>query len=529
MKRSNKLLALALGACLFETTPSFAAVESTESQQARLEEAIQKVNSQTEALRAEIKQLKAELAEVKKEKRVSRHRSEKARVTPPAAETSTAEIAPRKNYTPYSLLSIPQLNMMPVITGPLPAGSADLDPSAFISFQNGMSQGLFYLQQQKALETKLGDIPPPYAERPQLTLSGKLEALGSIQSPASGPTNSSIDLVTAELEAFAQVSQWASGFLAITYNNALLDPVLNGSGNPTNNSNFFLNRGFLTIGNLKKSPIFFSAGQMYAPFGDYVSNMLTNPLTKVLGRSVTRAAQLGFAKDDFDASVYAFDGAANIGNNMVNKWGANAHYKLHLGKTLVALGGGFINDISDSQGAQLTGAPLNSGLFGGFSQTPATETLMHYVPGADLSLLIARGPFYFATEGITGTRPYDPRDMSFNGRGAEPKAAHFEVGYNFNTFGKKSIFNVAYGRTWDALAIALPQESYIATYSISIWKNTVQIFEFRHDVNYAATDTSTGACSFTDPQGRVFTTCPGPLDGSGGSTNTFLVNFGVYF
>ena len=69
--------------------------------------------------------------------------------------------------------------------------------------------------------------------------------------------------------------------MSIDFDNApLRNPLTLGSGNPINNSRLFLQRAFFTIGNLDTSPIYFSMGQMFVPFGDYTTYQLSNPVTK---------------------------------------------------------------------------------------------------------------------------------------------------------------------------------------------------------------------------------------------------------
>lgn len=529
MQQYNKILALAMGVCLFDMTPSLAASTSasTDSSQASLESAIQKVNLQTLELQKEVKRLRAELQKMKQSKQPVKYENKKHQNKSVVAAQTASHPAV---FSPVSgtLANIPKLHASPIVNASLPAGSTDLDPSAFISYQNGMSQGLFFLKQRQALEKLLKGAPLPSASKPQVILSGKLEGQAIWQDPYNGQDTSSIDLVTAELDTYLEVSPWASGFMAIEYNNSSLNQVLLGSGNPVNNSNIFLNRGYITIGNLSKSPIYFNTGQMYVPFGAYSTYMLTNPVTKVLGRTNTRAAELGYSKDGLNFSVYAFNGSATTGSGQVDNWGLNGNYDFNFGEYNATLGAGFINDLSDAQGAQQTGSGT-SGTFQGFSQSPVSETLVHYVPGVDLNAYLSRGPLYFAAEGIMATREYDPTDMSFNGVGAQPKAAHFELGYIFKAFEKRSTFSIAYEETWEALALGLAKNSYVATLNTSIWKNTVETLEFRHDVNYASGDTSAGACSFTNASGTVIaTTCPGSVT-SGGQQNTILLQFGVYF
>lgn len=519
MKQYNKILALVLSVCLFKMTPTFAASTSDNTQES-LESAIQKVNLQTTELQKEVKRLRAELQKIKQEKQLEQHVTTSKTVNKTVTESNTPSAVSN------TLLNIPKLFASPVVNASLPNPSTDLDASPFISYQNGMSQGLFFLQQRQALEKSLKGAPLPSATKPQVILSGKLEAQGTWQSPYSGTNNNSIDLVTAELDAYAEVSPLVSGFMAIAYNNSSLNQVLSGSGNPVNNSNIFLNRGYITIGNLNRSPIYFNIGQMYVPFGTYSSYMLSNPVTKVLGRTNTRAAELGYDQNGLNFSAYAFNGAANTGNTTINNWGAQTSYDFNFGEYSATLGAGFINNIANAQGAQLTGgAP---GTFAGFSQSGVTETLVHYVPGVNVNAFLGKGPLYFVAEGTAATREYDVTNMSYNGSGAQPKAAHAEVGYVFKAFDKPSVFSVAYEQTWEALAMGLPKNSYVATLNTSIWKNTVETLEFRHDVNYGSGDVATGACGFTNLSGDVFVVCPGPV-GSGGQQNTILAQFGIYF
>jgi len=515
MKPRNKLI-VAMGVSLFALgmTPSFAATSSAD-----LEIAIQKINQQTAELQKEINRLNAELKQVKKESRAAK----KPKHSTHAKETTEPAQPPQ----PRPVASFPQAMASPVVNAPMPGiTSLDLDASNLISYQNGMSQSRFFLKQQQAQTKQLNGAP----FLPEVILSGKLEGLGFWQSPyGTGAYSSGIDLITAELDIYAQVSEWASAFMAVAYNNSSLNQVLYGSGNPVNNSNIFLNRGYITIGNLDKSPVYFSTGQMYVPFGAYATYTITNPLTKVLGRTNTRAAELGFDNSKgLNASIYAYDGAANEnGSNTINNWGANAGYNFTVGGMTTIIGAGYINNIANAQGAQQTSGAAGTS-FAGFSQSSATENLVNYVPGANLNLFLGKGPVYFAAEGTMATTSYNINNMSYNAAGAQPKASHLELGYVFKMFGKRSVASVAYERSWEALAMALPQQSYVATLNSSIWKNTIATLEYRHDVNYSSNETAGGSCIASTGDGDL-AVCPSVNQGLGGSQNTILAQLGVYF
>ncbi len=107
--------------------------------------------------------------------------------------------------------------------------------------------------------------------------------------------------------------------------------------------------------------------------------------------------------------------------------------------------------------------------------------------------------------------------MMFNGRGARPQAMDAELYYNFHVFNKPTVFSVAYDKSWEALALGVPEQRYIATLMTSIWRSTIEQIEFRHDVNYGMGDTASGASIVT------------PATAKGGVSNTVTAQIGIYF
>ena len=58
-------------------------------------------------------------------------------------------------------------------------------------------------------------------------------------------------------------------------------------------------------------PLYLTAGQFYMPFGRYSSAMVSDPYTKVLGRTLARGIELGYTQqstNSFHAEVYGFQG-----------------------------------------------------------------------------------------------------------------------------------------------------------------------------------------------------------------------------
>ena len=94
-----------------------------------------------------------------------------------------------------------------------------------------------------------------------------------------------------------------------------------------NNSAFNLNMGFVNIGNLDKTPFYFTAGQLYVPFGRYSTSMVSAPLTLNLARTKTRPFILGYKSQEDTgpfAAVYVYRSDTIFGKSGVG--GANLGY-----------------------------------------------------------------------------------------------------------------------------------------------------------------------------------------------------------
>jgi regulator of replication initiation timing len=522
------ILSLLAGACLIPTTSGFA-----KTSEEKLANAIDQLMQQTAELQKEVLSLRDELNQVKQENQQLAS-NQKTLPTRPAAKPGSRvnaandDTQPVKGETPSSEAAqekyefISYLLGTPVITSPTLSVRSQFDAADLIVNYPGINEDLFFLRQQKRIADVIGYENLPSKNRPILALSGMIEALLSYQNPfGPGPTTNSLELSEVELDVYAEVSRWAHGFLSILFDSSTLDPNLTGSGNAANNGKLFIDRGFVTIGNMTKTPIYFSAGRMYVPFGRYSSNMYSNPVTKSLGRTNVNAALLGYATDNVNVAAYFFDGGTTVGQSGIGGWGANLGFTAsNLEKeTDVVLGVGFINNLADSQLAQ---SPSG----GGFSANATTEKLQHVVPGVNVHAGASKGPFSFRSELVMATTSYATSDLTFNGSGASPKAVHAEAAYGFDIKERPSNISLGYGHTWEALGLSLPQNSYTATFNTSIWKNTVQTLEFRHDKNYASTDTAGMICDPMNTGIAGFCMMP-PVPGS--TQNSIFARLAVFF
>lgn len=511
MTFSKKIIALG-----FVLGMSVASSFAADNHSIQLEDQLKKVTAQTIALQKQVESLQKELNQMRQTKASTTVKS-------PVAED------PIKNTkkSRHSIIN-EDINLNKpilgnhVISAPYVGRRTAYDASDLIVIASSMNEDLTFLRWRSDYETRHADLYEAYKDSPVIALSGKIESQLIWQDPYVGSKQSDIDLSSAELDTYAQVSDWAFGYMTFNYDDSPLDPTLEGNGNREGNSRLYVNRGFLTIGNLNKSPLYLTMGQIYVPFGYYSSYFVSSTLPQILGRIKTRAVELGFAKGGFNASVYAFSGNTIDDNRRIDNGGANIDYKFKTDKFTGLLGASVVNDLAESQGLQDTGAGL--GYFQGFAINDQTEQLLNRVPAGDVHGRLTLGKFDFNAEYLSALNRFDPNNLTFNHQGARPKALHVEGAYNFRVYTKPSSFALSYDETWQALAAGLPKNSYRAVWNISLWKNTIESIEYRHDVNYASTDTAGGICLDSNDN---LTFCSNNAQGS--AQNTILAQIGVYF
>jgi hypothetical protein len=404
----------------------------------------------------------------------------------------------------------------PVVSSPYLGDRPAFDGSDYIVNISSINRDIRLMQQRRRLYRAYERIGYPIPQMPIIALSGKAEPVGVITNPFRNYYSADLTLGSSELDVAATLNQNVEAFMSLAYDASPPDV-----GPRINNSAFSLNQGFVNIGNLDKTPFYFTAGQLFVPFGRYSSAMVSSPLTLQMARTKTRPFILGYKSQDETgpfAAAYAYRSDTNLGSAGVG--GINFGYIFQLSDVTGEIGAGYISSINDAAGMQNT-ATIPGTIFGGFGSFTNGNEAVQKTPAADVHANIGIDRFNFAAEWVGAVSTFRPQDLSFNGRGATPSAGQVEVDMTFRSFNRPSSIGVGYQWTRQALALNLPQQRISAVYNISIWKDTVESLEYRHDIDYNVYQFANGAA----PQGVV----NAPTLGTGRASDTVAAQIGVYF
>ncbi|HFD87701.1 MAG TPA: LbtU family siderophore porin [Gammaproteobacteria bacterium] len=301
----------------------------------------------------------------------------------------------------------------------------------------------------------------------RIHLNGLIEVEASYSDTPRGST-SNLAVSTMELGVDTQISPWFNAHLLILDEEAATEPPL-------------IDEGILTIANAEQSPWSIAAGLMYVPFGNYDSNMVSDPLTLEIGETRETAVQGGYMSDDFHALVYLFNGdIKHSGNDRLDSFGFNLGLSheatgANLGYTMEV---SWLNDLADSNNLQDAIANPDK---------PGKR-----VAGLGFQASVIWKSWKLIGEYLGAQQTFDRDSLEFRGRGARPKASNIEASYTFHFLGAEANAGIGWQRSREALALTLPENRYLATIAIDIFTDTTLSLEYTCNQNYAKSQGGTG-------------------------------------
>lgn len=556
MKSKLKQLATLLCLACIVQMPAFAEPTAKDRE---VEDLVRKITARTNELENEVKLLKAQLKELKQQRSKQASEASKSSFKPPVpaktvrvcklsqkpirrvervcvpcksavpcGSSAPCESATSGFQTPEQVRNLAAclLHGTAVITSPYLGERSAFDGSDLIVLNAGMNQDVHILKEECKLRAackKLGH-PQVFPETPILALSGRVESQAVAGRGFDNTASSDINLTAVELDMVPIINNWVTGLIVYKFDNSFTTP------RRINNSRIYLDNGFATIGNFEVCPVYLTLGQMFVPFaGQYSSFMLSTPLPQQMGDARERAVLLGYqplSGNGLYGAIYGYHGASHTSRHTfqnINNGGINLGYKYHSPRDWSAdIGAAYIGNIADAIGFQENGAGIARG-FVGFDATNLAERLEHVVPGLDLHSNFSVGCFRLYVEYVGALRTFCARNLSFNGKGAQPKSANIEGAYKFSIRHCPASVAVGYARTWEALALNLPEQRYNAVFNISIWKDTIASVEYRHDLNYPKGTFAGGNGILGFPVPFI------PGDALGSTADQLTLQFGIYF
>jgi hypothetical protein len=302
-----------------------------------------------------------------------------------------------------------------------------------------------------------------------VSFSGLVEVeTNFIEDDYEGNDESDISLATVELGIDADLHKYVSGHILLLWEEDETEPM-------------DVDEGYFTLGNTEFFPVYFQAGKMYVPFGNFESHMISDPLTLELGETRESAALLGLEYCGFYVSGYAFNGDINeVGeDDEIECFGFNGGYAFENEQFSLDIGGGWINSIGESD--VITDALL-------------TDELDDYVDGFCAHAIISWSGLTLIGEYVGANDDFETGELDFRGHGAEPEAWNIELGYTFPVGAREAFVAVAWQGTDEALALELPEDRYMAGVGIEVFAGSgaTLSLEYAHDDDYDENDGGTG-------------------------------------
>ena len=303
-----------------------------------------------------------------------------------------------------------------------------------------------------------------------VSVSGLLEGDLVFSGDYAGEDSSEITLSTVELGFDIALAEWANAFTLLKYDG--------------DEDDFFLDEGYLTLGQTDAYPAFLSIGKMVTPFGDYSTNMLQDPFTQTLGEINEGAAVIGYARNGITASAFAYNGVDELGDNKkINGFGLGLRYDLEQEEGLnLRLGAGWVDNLASA---------------GGISDAlPRTEDdepqLTDSVAGVNLHAGASYGPFSGLVEYTAALDSFDAADLAFRDGGAQPAALNGELAYSTAILGLDTVFALGLQKTWESLGLELAELRYSAAVAVALVGGATVTMEYFLDEDYDSSDGGTG-------------------------------------
>jgi hypothetical protein len=299
----------------------------------------------------------------------------------------------------------------------------------------------------------------------RVKISGLVEVEAGFSRDYDDHNESDITLATAALDIDVDLHKYVNAHIMFLWEEDDTEPV-------------DIDEGYIVIGNTESFPLYVQAGKLYVPFGNFESNMISDPLTLEIGETRETAVVCGGEYEGFHASTYAFNGDVDESgdDDQIKCFGLEAGYTFENETFGFDVGAGWMNNLADSD---TLGDTLPS-------------EIEDYVDGITAHAIFTWQGFRLIGEYLGALDDFKAAELEFKGKGAEPEAWNIELGYTFEIASHETVFAIAYQGTDEALALELPEERYLGTAGVGLIDGLSLALEYAHDKDYDKKEGGTG-------------------------------------
>lgn len=300
----------------------------------------------------------------------------------------------------------------------------------------------------------------------EIEVSGVVEIEATGGRATDGSANSDITLATVEIGIDTAIRDDVSVHILLIHEE--------------DDTDLEVDEGTITLSELGGLPVALTAGQMYTPFGNFESHMISDPLTLELGETRESILQFSSERGALYGSLYAFKGATQKADesDRIKGVGANIGFTIDNNGFNLDSGISYISNMAETD--TLENVVNNSSAL---TETPA---------GIGIHAMMNRGPLTLIAEHIGATDSFAAGDLAFNGNKAEPSAYNIEAGYQVMSFGKEAIVALAAQGSSEAQALELPESRILGSISVAIREQTTLSFEWAKSDDYATIEGGSG-------------------------------------
>lgn len=209
-----------------------------------------------------------------------------------------------------------------------------------------------------------------------------------------------------------------------------------------------------------------TGGQIYVPFGQYNTAVVSDPLTLEIGETRTTAAMVSYAKDDYQLDAYVFRGDSNTDGQAIDNFGGRLrkNFSYQDGAGFFSLD--FISNLLSSDRLSDVTPDFDD-------STAGMATALHWdnrVWGAAFEYVSALVNAESETPGLFDSQ--------------KPAALQLECFYNDTVYHQNITFAASYQQTKDALLLNLPERRWVVSAALPLTTNLAVSAQLYADRDY---------------------------------------------